>query len=102
MKSVSLTLLIQAFCLASFHAPGRPAGSLDGMTECFPAFDSNAQERVRHPRIIATPRPAPNYIVRLFEGMRRTIGTVRGHRVDGICNGKYSRPYWNVRTFLPR
>src|SRR5208282_3861417 len=69
------------------------------MTECFPALDRNAQEDVRHTRIIVTSRPAPNFIVCLFEGESRTLGTVRRHRVHGVCNGKYPRPNRNVRCF---
>src|SRR5271157_722286 len=69
------------------------------MTECFPALDRNAQEDVHHLGIIAASRPAPNFFVCLFEGESRTIGTVRRHRVQAVCNSKYSRPNRNVRRF---
>src|SRR5229473_7996178 len=99
MNSNSFVAETRASYVASFNVLGRAARNLDGVTDCLPILERNAQEDARHPRIIATPRPAPNFVLGLFEGVRRAIGTVRRHGVYRICNGKYSRPHRNVYCF---
>lgn len=65
----------------------------------FPSFVRNGQKHTRYVRIEKNFRPALNFLSCRLQWQCGTIGPIRRHGIDSICNGENPRTGWNLFSF---